>query len=121
MNIQYLGNHAERLKDISQINTPGEIYVVGRDKDAFIAFRLPYDDKKILKSDDELIVKNIKAYEAVLDNTGNEIMDERTRDSQIVIDGFIDIEHMGVFRPTKGSRLRKILEEKLPKITKAAE
>ena len=31
--------------------------------------------------------------------------------SDVHIDGLIDINYSGVFRPTKGSRLREVLEE----------
>jgi hypothetical protein len=128
MNIQYLGNHAERLTDLEQLNTQGEIYVVGRSRDAFIAFRLPQKERVkrkfiTLKTSgeedrvecDEMIISGVQIYEAILYPDGSEIQEGyEKRNRGLVIDKPMDIHHMGVFRPTEGSKLRKILEEKLP-------
>ncbi|RLG12604.1 hypothetical protein DRN73_01965 [Candidatus Pacearchaeota archaeon] len=111
MNIEYLGNHSERIKDLSQIQER-EIYVVGRGKDAFIGFRTPEEMEK--PQGGTLILYHIDLYEARLRDNGEEIASEKVkRDSELPLDNFLDVEVMGLFKPRQESRLRKIIEEKL--------
>ncbi len=121
INVEYLDNHAERLKSISDLHE-GELYVVGRDIDAFLAFRMPRKDqidRKGYKEDDpnrSITINGIDRYEAILRGEGHELEEERVQEnSSLHLDEFMDFKHMGVFRPTEKSRLRKTIEEGLVK------
>jgi len=112
MNIKYLGNHAERISHLTEMRE-GEIYVVGRGKDAFIGFVMPSQSVARL-SEEDLYLQNILVYEARLRNCGTEIEEERVvKEKLLHITDFIDVQHMGVFRPTQVSKLRKTIAEKL--------
>ncbi|HJX50825.1 MAG TPA: hypothetical protein VJ438_05170 [Candidatus Nanoarchaeia archaeon] len=111
MNIKYLGNHAKRISHIREL-TEGEMYVVGRGRDAFIAFVMP-EEKKINRiREDSYTFVQIPVYEASLKHCGQEIESEQVDIDDVHIDEFLDVELMGVFRPTPGSKLRKTIEEK---------
>jgi len=109
---EYLGNHAEQIKDISEIKQ-SELYVVGRGAIHFKGFRIPRGDKNIKIINGERIeLYDINVYEVELSEDGKSIVSEKTaRCEKLVMDNVLDIKHMGVFRPSEGSRLRKTLEE----------
>lgn len=112
-NIKYLGNHAERLRSLSEL-LEGEIYVVGRGTDAFKAFRMPNRDHIRGNYPESFLIKDISIYEAQLRECGKEIEDDRVQEgSEVHLDNFIDIPYTGVFRPTQGSKLMEVIVEKL--------
>jgi len=112
MNIKYLGNHAERISHLTELRE-GEIYVVGRGRDAFIAFVMPRNGQRDKISPGSYTFSKIPIYEARLKSCGKEIDSEKTMTDDVHVDEFLDVEVMGVFRPTQESKLRKIIEERL--------
>ncbi len=111
MNTAYLGNHSQRLTHLTELRE-GEMYVIGRGKDAFIAFVMP-GKEKTKRDEDSYTFKKITVYEARLKSCGQEIDAEQIKTADVQVDEFLDVEVMGVFSPTRGSQLRKTIEQKL--------
>jgi len=120
-NIEYLGNHAERLNNISNLQE-GRLYVVGRGYAGFVAFVMPEEHQIDRKgygpedSDKSITINGIDLYEARLEHKGHDLKDERIQlNSSILVDEFMDFPEMGVFEPTRGTELRKTIERGLAK------
>ena len=109
MNIKYLGNHSQRISNIRDLRA-GEIYVIGRGRDAFIAFVMPAKSRLV---EDSYNLTKIPVYEARLKSCGQEIDTEQVRTDNVHVDEFLDVEVMGIFSPTRGSKLRSTIEQKL--------
>lgn len=102
-------NGAHRLNSLDQLKEGG-IYAIGRGRE-FGAFLVPQEEK-VERSKGMLIIPEADEYRAHIRN--GEITEENMyRDISVRICVSLDIPHMGVFKPRKGTALRKILEEKL--------
>lgn len=111
-NITYLGNHAERLKSLDQLEE-GEMYVVGRGDKHFQGFIMPNPSHIEGNYPTLFRIKDIPVYEADVKNCRTELERAEVEDnSSVELDNEVDIEWMDwVFRPTQGSRLRKTVAE----------
>lgn len=116
VNIKYLGNHAKRLASVSELKE-GELYVIGRGADAFFGFRMP-PEEEVTRGEDDVYMQDIKTYVATLRECGKEIESEKTDEERLLhITDFVDADILGIFNPSEGSRLRKVLEDNLAPVT----